>query len=190
VTADPPVEDVQPARTVFVPAIAWAVPGAAALAVLGAFLPWFQPRGTLAGQTRTFDALYSVKDKVGLVVPVVLVLASISVVGLLLGKPRGRLAAHPQPAHLVALYSVAAGVAGLIALVVAFAMVPSLYGFVVAGRTLSWTQYEHVGVHLTRGADLGFWLTGAAAVLALAAGVAMLVLIRRDRPSDRRSDPE
>lgn len=183
-TADPPVDDAQPARTVFVPAIAWLVPGAAALAVLGALLPWFRPRGTVAGHARTFDALYSVKDKAGLVVPVLLVLVAISVVELLLGKPRGRLAANAEPARLAAIYVLVGGLVCIAVMVVAWAMVPSLYDFVVAGRTLSWQQYRRAGVRLERGPDVGFWLTAAAAVLTVATGAAMLLLIRRDRPSE------
>lgn len=179
-TADPVLEQPQPVVSRTVAATAWLVPVAALLAVIGALLAWFRPR--VASRARTFDAIYSVKDKAGLVVPLALVLLSISIVGLVLGKPRGRLAGSSDPVRLAGWYCIATGLGCAVAVAVAWAMVPSLYSFDVAGRRLSWDQYQQAGLRLDRGPAAGFWLSCAAAALALVSGV-LLVLGRRGEPS-------
>ena len=90
-------------RVVKVPVVAWLVPLAALLALVGAFTPWFKAKATASanGKTihHTFDGLYSFKDgKLGLLAPILLVILAAGVVGLLIGKAPARFSkgdAHP-----------------------------------------------------------------------------------------------
>ena len=169
----PPVTQTAPVQA---PPVAWLVPLAALLAVIGAFTPWFRPHGEAGGASKDFDNLYSWKDgKIGLVAPIILVILAISVIGLLQGKARGRFASGPDPVRSVAKYCIGAGVVSLVCLLIAWFLVTSQYKFQVPGRTYSWDDFEKLGVTLSRGPQIGYWLTLVAGVLAIVGGVLMLL---------------
>jgi hypothetical protein len=171
----PPVTQTAPVQA---PPVAWLIPLAALLAVIGAFTPWFRPEASRGGQTvHAKDALYSWKDgKIGLVAPIILVILAISVIGLLQGKARGRFASGPDPVRSVAKYCIGAGVVSLVCLLIAWFLVTSQYKF---GDGRSWDQYEKalrdVGATLSRGPQIGYWLTLVAGVLAIVGGVLTLL---------------
>jgi hypothetical protein len=173
----PPAAAPTPAPTA--PPIAWSIPLAALLAVAGAFLPWFTPHADKGGQRVAFDALYSIKDgKIGLLAPIALVVVALGVVGLARGSARGRLAASADPLRSLAKYAIGAGAGSLVCLVIAWLLVTTQYKFALGGSEYSWSDFEHQlkahGATLSRGPQLGYWLTSAGAVLAIIAGALML----------------
>lgn len=168
------------------PPVAWLLPLAAVLAVIGVFTPWFRPHGEAGGASKDFDSLYSFKDgKVGLIAPIVLVVIAIMAIGLLRGKVRGRLAGAGDPVRTLAKYAVIAGVVSAVCLVIAWVLVSSQYKFSLNGSELSWNDFESrlkaVGGSLSRGPQIGYWLTAAAAVLAIVAGVVMMLQTKSDK---------
>lgn len=162
------------------PPAAWLVPAAAALAVVGTVFPWFRPHVRVGSASRDYDGLYSVRDgKIGLLAPIVLVVVAVMVVGLLRGRARGRLAGSVDPVRTVAKYAIGAGAASLVCVLIAWFLVSSQYRFTdSAGATISWDGYAarlaSVGGSLSRGPQPGYWLTVAAAALAVVGGALML----------------
>ncbi|SHG01489.1 hypothetical protein SAMN05443575_1131 [Jatrophihabitans endophyticus] len=172
--------------------VAWLVPVAAALAVIGAFTPWFKPQvsATIGGTTRSADAvddaLYSWKEgKLGLVAPIVLVLLAIGVVSLLRGGSNTRFhRGSSSPVANAAKGALIAGVVAIAAVVVTYFLLPSQYTFTDGSRKYSWdealklfkSQTGASDTELSQGPQIGFWLTAAAGVVAVVAGILMLVL--------------
>ena len=173
------------------PPVAWLIPLAALLAVIGAFTPWFTPEASVNG--RTIDAqnsLYSWKDgKVGLIAPIVLVIIGFTVFGLLRGKRGGRFAAAADPVKAAGRYAAIAGVVSVVCLVIAWFLVTSQYTF----NGLSWDELEKrlaaAGGTLSRGPQIGYFLTIAAAALAIIGGVLMMTMSKRSTPATNATPP-
>jgi hypothetical protein len=159
--------------------------------VIGAFTPWFTPEASARG--RTIDAeisLYSWKDgKVGLIAPIVLVVIAISVIGLLSGKRRGRLAGAADPVKAAGKYAVIAGAVSAVCLVIAWFLVTSRYTF----NGLSWDELDKrlaaLGGSLSRGPQIGYFLTIAAAALAIIGGVLMMTVSKEKASADSPTPP-
>jgi hypothetical protein len=170
--------------------VAWLVPVAAVLALIGAFTPWFKAKATASahGQSihHSFDGLYSFRDgKIGLLAPILLVAVAVGVVGLLLGRTPARFSgggAHPVASAGKA--TVVVGVASLISTIVAWFFVKSQYTFKEGGRDYSWDDYiklakaAGVKLELSRGPQVGYFLTIAAGVVAVVGGVLMILAVR------------
>ena len=169
------------------PPIAWLLPVAAVLAVVGAFTPWFHGKAHVAGKgTTSFeDSLYSYADgRIGLLPPVALVILSIGVIGLLRGKtPRRFSRGSSGPVVSAARGALIIGGVSLVCVVIAWFLVPTQYKFTTAsGGKVSWNdeldrlRAEGLDVSFSRGPQIGYFLTIAAAVLAIVAGALMLVM--------------
>jgi hypothetical protein len=172
------------------PAVGWLVPLAALLAVIGAATPWFRPAGTLTvgSQTihHTFDALYSFKDgKIGLLAVILLVVLAIGVIGLLTGRTPARFNKGAHPVASAGKAAVAIGAVTVVCMVIAWFLEKTQYRFKDGGRTFSWDGYikfaKQQGAELTisRGPQLGFWLTAAAGIVAIVAGQLMILSARQ-----------
>jgi len=187
----PPPAAPDTSQAVKAPAVAWLVPIAALFALIGMFVPWFKAKATLTGggQTthHTFDGLYSFKDgKLGLLAPILLVILAIGVVGLLVGKAPARFSrggGHPVASAGKA--SLIVGAVSLVCVVIAWFLVKSQYKFKDGGISYSWDNYIKAAkdagfkLELSRGPQVGYFLTIAAAVLAIVAGVLMILAARR-----------
>ncbi len=176
------------------PPVMWLLPVAALLAVIGAFTPWFTPHGEAGGVSKDFDSLYSFKDgKIGLVVPIALVVVAVMAIGLLLGKPRGRLSSAPDPVRSIARYAIIGGAVAAVCLVIAWFLLTSQYKFELAGAQLSWDDFaarlKAAGGSLSRGPQIGYWLSVAAAVLAIVGGVLIMLQSRQSRPDQGGRQP-
>ena len=168
------------------PPIAWLVPLTALLAVVGAFLPWFHGRASVPGRGSTSfeDSLYSYADgRIGLLPPIALVVLSISVIGLLRGKtPRRFTRGSSGPVVSAARAALIIGGVSLVCVVIAWFLVPTQYKFTEQGQKVSWNDEldrlhaAGIDASFSRGPQLGYFLTIAAAVLALVAGALMLVM--------------
>jgi hypothetical protein len=169
------------------PPVTWLLPLASLLAVIGAVTPWFRPHGEAGGTSKDFDNLYSFKDgKIGLVAPIVLIVIAVMAFGLLRGKVSGRLSSASDPVRAVAKYAIIAGVVSAVCLLIAWFLVTTQYKFELDGSELSWNDFESklkaVGGSLSRGPQIGYWLTAAAALVAIVGGVLMMLTTRSDRP--------
>jgi len=185
--APPPAVPVA-THAVNAPVVAWLVPLAALLAVIGAFTPWFRPKATVSGRSEsTTNALYSFEDgRIGLLAPILLVVLAIGVVGLLVGRTPARFS--KGGAHPVASAGKAAVIVGAVSLacaVVGWFLVKSQYKFPGPnGKDLGWDDFIKaakalgVNVELSRGPQIGYFLTIAAAILAIVAGVLMILAAR------------
>jgi hypothetical protein len=168
------------------PPIAWLVPLAALLAVIGAFLPWFHGNVSVPGRgSRSFqDSLYSYADgRIGLLPPITLVVLSISVIGLLRGKtPRRFTRGSSGPVVSAARGALIIGGVSLVCVIIAWFLVPTQYKFTEQGQKVSWNDEldrlhaAGVDASFSRGPQVGYFLTIAAAVLAVVAGALMLLL--------------
>lgn len=183
----PPPPDVVAATKA--PPVAWLLPAAALLSVIGAVTAWFHPYVSIRGKTiRASDALYSFRDgKIGLIVPIVLVVIGVTTIGMLRGRLRGRLAAADEPARSLGMYAVIGGAVSVLCLVIAWFLVPTQYQF----GSQSWDDFEKdvdsVGGSLSQGPQFGYWLTVAAAVLAIVCGV--LIMVQTTPTQHGRSEP-
>lgn len=176
-----------------VPPAAWLVPLGAALAVVGAFIPWFRPvvSGTVAGQSHSEtvkDAVHSWNDgKIGLLAPIALAVVAFGVVALLTGRQSARFSRGSKgPVVAAARGAMIAGAVSLVAMLIAWAFVPSQYKFTDSGREYSWDDFKKLlvnagvtNVDLSRGAQAGYWLTVAGAIVVLVGGILMLVTRRK-----------
>ena len=173
------------------PPVAWLIPLAALLAVIGAFTPWFTPEASASGRTADAqNSLYSWKDgKIGLIAPIVLVVIAISVVSLLRGKRAGRLTAAADPVKAAGKYAAIAGGVSAVCLVIAWFLVTSQYTF----NGLSWNELQKrlSAVHgtLSRGPQVGYFLTIAAAALAIIGGVLMMTMSGKPAPAAGTTPP-
>lgn len=177
------------------PVVAWLIPLAGLLAVIGVFTPWFKPEVSATapnGPSRTVsvdDALYSWKDgKIGLIAPIILVILAIGVIGMLTGRKVSRFERGSNgPVVNAARGAIIAGAVSIVATVIAWFLLPSQYSFVDGGKKYSWDDYidalKGVGlkdVSIGHGPQIGYWLTAVAGALAIVGGVLMLVM--RQKP--------
>ncbi len=174
------------------PTVTWLLPAAALLALIGALTPWFTPHGQAGGVSKDFDSLYSFNDgKIGLVVPIANVVVAIMAIGLLQGRTRGRLSSAPDPVRSVARYAIIAGAVSALCLVIAWFFVTSQYKFELNGTELSWDDFaarlKAAGGSLTKGPQIGYWLSAAAAVVAIVGGLLIMVQTKPTQPA--RSGP-
>lgn len=167
-----------------VPIVAALIPVAAVLAVIGAFTPWFHSSFVLDGQPHELvRALYSWRDgKIGLVAPIGLVVASIGVLRLATGKVARFSRLGTNPVVAAARGSLIVGSIALVCCVIAWFLVPSNYYFdtrlgrLSSSKLISDAQANGHSASLDRGPQIGYYLTIAAAVIAIVAGVLMLVM--------------
>jgi hypothetical protein len=176
------------------PPIAWLIPLAALLSVIGVFTPWFTPHGQIGRYSQNFDSLYSFKDgKIGLIAPIALVVLAVTVIGLLRGKVRGRLAGSADPVRSAGKYAIGVGIVALVCLVIAWFLVTTQYKFTLAGTEYSWNDFEakvkQAGGTLSRGPGIGFWLTLVGGLLAVIAGVVMLMQAKATAPPPPQLPP-
>lgn len=174
-TYPPPPPMSQPA--VKAPFVAWFVPLAALVAIIGAATPWFNPTAKQNGVNVLQDggALYSWKDgRIGLAAPILLVLLSISVIGLLRGKV-GRRFKGTNPVRSLGTSTIIIGLIAVATAVIAWFLVPGQYHFTAGATTLSWHDLQDRGLAMSRGPQIGFFLTIVAGVLAVIAGIAVRV---------------
>jgi hypothetical protein len=170
-----------PTAPLTVSPVAWLIPLAALLAVIGAATPWFKPvlhKGSVSASVQ--NALYSWKDgKIGLLAPILLVILAIGVVGLLRGRSGGRFSrGSGHPAKSAGRTAVIFGLVSLGCMVAAWFLVLGQYTIQdpTTGDTVHLKSFaSEVGATLSHGPQVGFWLTGVAAVLAVVAGVVLLV---------------
>ncbi len=177
------------------PPVAWLVPLAAVLAVVGVFTPWFKPQisGTVNGRSDSGDAvkdaLYSWKEgKLGLVAPIVLVVVAIGIVAMLAGKNSRFHRGSTSPVVNGARGAIIAGVVAVGAVVVSYFLLPSQYTFTDGAKEYSWDELENLfraqgvsDVDLSQGPQIGLWLTVAGGVVAIIGGV--LMLVTRSKPA-------
>lgn len=168
------------------PTVAWIIPLAGVLALIGVFTPWFDPSGSFKGQKvlQAADKLYSWKDgKIGLIAPILLVILAISVGGLLVGRSVSRFErGSAGPVVTAARAAMIAGAVALGAAVIAWFLVPSQYDNIPSDAGGSWDGAGKLGIDMTRGPQIGYWLTIAAAVIALIGGVLMLLMRTKPTP--------
>jgi hypothetical protein len=195
----PPPATPDTRQAVNAPAVAWLVPAAALLGLIGAFTPWFKAKATLSarGQSlhHTFDPLYSFKDgKIGLLGPILLVVLAVGVVGMLLGRAPSRFGSgSANPVASAGKATIIVGAISLVCTVIAWFLVTTQYRFKDEGKTYSWNEYiklaKSVGakLELQRGPQLGYFLTIVAGILAIIAGVLMVLAARGDSSATRPS---
>src|ERR1700709_56626 len=132
-------------QDVATPPVAWLIPAAAVLAVIGAFTPWFHGSASVPGhKSASFeDSLYSYADgRIGLLPPITLVVLSIGVIGLLRGKTPRRFSRGPSGAGVSAARgALIIGVVSLLCVVIAWFLVPTQYKFDDGtGNKVSWND--------------------------------------------------
>ncbi len=168
--------------------IGWLAPFGALLAVIGLFTPWFKPSikvtppnggGTV---TLPFDNLYSIKDgRIGILAPILLVIVSIGIIGLLQGKVHARFARGKRhPVASAGLSAIGAGVLSLIFLLIAWFLLPGQMTVKddtvgdIKGYSKIKDKLDSLGakdIVMSHGPKIGFWLTLVGAVLVIVAGV-------------------
>ena len=197
----PPASAYLTTQQVKPPQYAWLVPLAGVVGLVGAFTPWFRPEGTISyqGQTATqsaTDAVHAWDDgKIGLLGPILLVVIGVGVLMLILGKQSrfARGSAHPFSSAGKA--AIGAGVVALVCVVIAWFVVKSQYRFTDGGKTYGWSGYikfakaSGVDLELSRGPQVGLWLTVAGGVIAIAGGVLLLLAGRAASTSAPTSAP-
>jgi hypothetical protein len=164
--------------------IAWLLAAPAVLAAFGAVLPWFAPSGTRGGvRAVEIPRAYCVQaGHVGFLAPLLLIVAGVSLLGPRLrrtGARPGGDGASVRPLAVDGLILLGCGVAAAIVLVLTWYLLPSSYTFTGG---LSWDALERAGFDLRRGPRAGYFLTVAAAVLAIGCGAALVLAGRRNTP--------
>jgi hypothetical protein len=189
----PPASAVPPpppgaASRIAAPPVAWLVPIAGLLGLLGAVLAWFTPVGTVGGQdVLKGESLHSWEDgRIGLVGPILLVVVGIMVTQLILGRTARRFARGAHPVSSAGKWSIAAGAIAIVCALIAWFVLPSQYKVDGPdGRKLSWDEaidlarQQGISLQIGRGPQLGFWLTLAGGVLAVAGGVLLFLAGRK-----------
>lgn len=186
----PPPPTYAPAAGVPVkaPVTAWLVPLAGLLGLIGLFTTWFAPYGDLDGQRELSGSnLHPWDDgKIGMLGPILLIVIGGAVAALLLGRISQRFsrgAAHPVVTG--GRYAAGAGVVTIVCLIIAWFMLPSQYKIDLGtGGKLSWDDASDLAKEnghtlvISHGPEIGFWLTGVAALLAIIGGVLMILAAR------------
>lgn len=169
------------------PPVAWLVPLAGVLGLLGAVLAWFSPVGTVDGQdVLTGENLHSWDDgRIGLIGPILLVVAGAMVAQLLFGRTVRRFSGA-NPLASAGKWSLVAGAVAIVCAAVAWFLLPGQYKIDGPnGQKLSWdaaiklAKGNGVTLTISRGPQLGFWLTIVGALVAIAGGALLLVAGRR-----------
>lgn len=137
------------------------------LALLAIILPWFHPSLNGAeipgsGEIRAWQG-----GRISLAGPVILVLVGIAWIREL-ARPAGG-------AMKAATYSIVAGAAGLVTAVLGWMLAPKAYSDWDETKEMA----EGLGMELTIGPQIGFWLLVAASVVVLVVGVAAAVRLKR-----------
>ncbi|MEO6886727.1 MAG: hypothetical protein ABI232_10670 [Jatrophihabitantaceae bacterium] len=174
-----------------VPAVAWLVPVAGLLGLIGLFTTWFAPYGDVDGERALSGSnLHPWDDgKIGMIGPILLIVIGGAVAAMLLGKISSRFtrgSAHPVVNG--GRYAAGAGAVTVICLIVAWFMLASQYKVDLGtGSKLSWDDASQLAkqnghtLTISHGPQIGFWLTGVAAVLAIIGGVLMILSARSNR---------
>jgi hypothetical protein len=197
-TAIPPSRPSPTPRRPALPRIAWLLPLAGGLGVVGGALAWFRPRGTVTFEGKSLSrqvkqTVHSWDDgQVGVLGPVLLLIVGVVVLALLLGRAPARVREGSRSLTWLGPVAIGTGIVTIGVAALAWFRLESQYKFAEDGKTYSWDAYiafaKQAGVTLTlsRGAQPGLWLTFAAGVLAIAGGA--LLLLRPPRPQ-RRPQP-
>jgi NADH:ubiquinone oxidoreductase subunit 6 (subunit J) len=161
-----------------VPPVAWLVPAAALLGLVGAFAPWFRARGVYEGHVvLEGSSLNAFTDAtIGVLAPIVLIVGAVIVVLLFRGTAPRWFLGRRDPVRSVAEFVIGAGAVAVLCLVIAWFLVPAQYHFSVSGARYDWAEVERIGIDLSRGPQFGFVLTGAAVALAMVSGALMMVM--------------
>jgi uncharacterized YccA/Bax inhibitor family protein len=166
------------------PTVAWLIPAAALVAVVGGVLPWFKPIGYVHGshheigvQAHAWQA-----GAVGAIGPILLVVLG----GLVLRRFLSSKPAKPgkNPVRR-------SGLIAILFALVTIALQGAARGLVLNGTvTLNGQSIKLEDLAgalgytaISRGTQLGFWLTTVAAVLVLTAGVAMMIVGKKSSPA-------
>ena len=183
----PPASAYLTTQQVKPPQYAWLVPLTGVVGLVGAFTPWFRPEGTISyqGQTATqsaTDAVHAWDDgKIGLLGPILLVVIGVGVLMLILGRQSRFARGSGHPFSSAGKAAIGAGVVALVGVVIAWFVVTSQYRFTDGGKTYGWSGYikfakqAGVDLRLSRGPQVGLWLTVAGGVIAIAGGVLLLL---------------
>jgi hypothetical protein len=151
------------------PIWAWLFVGVAALAVVTAFVPWFNPVVTANGQSIHLDtSIYAWRDgRLGLAGPLALLLLGVTWARALTGKMKNSAIVTAADLRKYSLYAVLAGVIGFASMAAAWLLLPHNYSDWNEAKA----EVEQAGATLGRGPQVGFWLVGVASVLAIALGI-------------------
>lgn len=167
------------------PMYAWLLPLAGLAALIGALLPWFHGYATKPdGRTVTFHgSISSWNDgRAGLLPGVLLTLMAFAAAVLLLRPAKRRHdAIDTGPVVKAARQAAIAGGVSLVCLLYAYLVLPQQYSFGGKSWTYALGQAQErygYGTQFHRGPQVGFWLTLAAATVALVAGCVLLVRLR------------
>lgn len=170
------------------PAVAWLVPLAAGLALVGALTPWFRPTLTLSTSIATQhvngEHIFAWDDAwIGLLGSVMLVVVGIGVIGPLTGRRALVGGRSVEPMRSAARSMIIAGAVSAACLLAAWFLLPSQYRVddgTGTGHKISWddaiSRAKDLGVDakIGHGPQIGFWLTAAAAALAVVTGLVLL----------------
>lgn len=175
-----------PAEQISVPPVAWLVPLAGLLALIGGVTKWFRPELKASFQGKSVsgsaqDSVFSWDDgKIGLLGPILLIVIGIGVAGLLLGRAPKRFDRGSHPVTTAAKGALIAGGVALVCTVISWFLVKSQYKFSENGRNYSWDDYiklakaSGITLNISRSPQIGFFLTIAAALVAIVGGALML----------------
>jgi len=175
------------AEPVHFPPEIWLVFVSAAVAIAGAFVPWFDPYGTdVLGHRvlRANHAVYSWQDgRIGLLAPVLLVVFAIGILRMMRGTKRFA-ASKVGPVTGVGLWALVVGALTVGCVLVANALLPGQFDTPAAvGGT--WSSVKAYGITMSRNPQTGLWLTLTAAGLCVLCGIALIVSGTRHRPAGR-----
>jgi hypothetical protein len=156
------------------PAIAWLVPLAAVVAIVGVVLPWFKPIGYAGGKHQEIGVVAHAWQggAVGVLGPILLVIAGVIVLRRILRSAPAKPGKNPvrRAGMIAALFAVLTYVAQLAARGLV------LHGTVdINGQSIKLDDLAgQLGYSaISRGTQIGFWITAVAALLALVGGIAM-----------------
>jgi hypothetical protein len=157
--------------------LAWLAAAPAIVAIVGAVLPWFAPTGTKGGVAAVDipKAFCLQAGRVGFLAPLALIVAAVAVLG-----PRLGLFAKGQPTRRLdtdGLVVAGSGLGAALVLGVAWYFLPDSYTF---SGGISWDSLSNAGFDLQRQPQPGYFISIAAAVIAIGCGVAMVVAGRRE----------
>jgi hypothetical protein len=170
----PPLADTHP---VAAPRVSWLIPLAGVVAIVGGILPWFKPIGYAHGQHGSLGiTAHSWQGgAVGVLGPVLLIIIGVLVLRLLVTKASAKPGKNPVRRD---------GVLAIVFGVLALGFQLLARGLILhADVTLNGKSYHlddlagQAGLSaISRGTQIGFWITTAAAAIALIGGIAMIVV--------------
>lgn len=147
----------------------WAILAISAgvLALIGLFLPWFKPS---VGDIEAEESIYAWTVRLGLIGPIVIAICALLWVKLML-KPSTR-----DEIDKTLRSTAIGGVVGLVAVVVSWFLVPSAYTDWDAAQAYA----DSVGESLSRGPQIGLWITALACIDALAAAALGYTMLKKN----------